>query len=87
MSNIIDEEQKLVKKVVNKKRLKKLNLLSGYVAGLKGIVDYPTLDKQRKPLVKGISIPSKSKIESQRYFLRLEKPDDLSNQTILNKIW
>ena len=58
MSNINDEKrQKLVKKVVNKKRLKKLNLLNGYVAGLKGIVDYPTLDKQRKPLVKGISIP------------------------------
>ena len=59
MSNINDEnQQKLVKKVVNKKRLKKLNLLNGYVAGLKGIVDYPDYDKQRKALVKGIAIPT-----------------------------
>ena len=64
MSNIIDEEQKLVKKVVNKKRLKKLNLLNGYVAGLKGIVDYPDYDKQRKALVKGIPIPHEREYSS-----------------------
>ena len=57
MSNINDEEQKLVKKVVNKKRLKKLAFLGEYASGLKGIVDYPDYDKQRKALVKGIPIP------------------------------
>ena len=52
------KQNKLVKKVLNKKRLKKLSVLGDYVKGLKGIVDYPTLNKQRKPLVKGITIPS-----------------------------
>ena len=67
-----EKQQKLVKKVLNKKRLKKLSILGEYVEGLKGIVDYPTLNKQRKPLVKGISIPSKSKIESRVEYALLD---------------